>query len=189
MKENEKTHEKTHWLSNQNKNYLGHFDLPSGQDQILTIHTAQWEAVENPRTKVKQEKRVIRFVENYPWVKPFICNETNAKTIYTISKKAYMEDCGGLKIKLGIDKTKMKGEEVDCIRIRNVNVNDHKITLEQVQKVKDLCNQKNTPIEKILNAYKIGTLEDLSSAKFDQVIKTLSNKPDAVKEEVANANN
>ena len=181
------TQEKTHWLSNQNKNYLGHFDLPNGQDQILTIKSAQWEGVENPRTKVKQDKRVIRFVEDYPWVKPFICNETNAKTIYEVSKKPYMEDCTGLKIKIGIDKTKMKGEEVDCLRIRKVNVNDQKITLEQAQRIIDLCNQKNFAIENILNAYKIGTLEDLSSTKFDQVIKTLSNKPNPVKEEVKNA--
>ena len=42
---------KTHWLQNPNKNYLGHWDLPNGKDLVLTIKSAAWEEVENPRKK------------------------------------------------------------------------------------------------------------------------------------------
>jgi len=38
----------THWLQNPNKNYLGHWDLPNGQDFVLTIASAQWEIVKDP---------------------------------------------------------------------------------------------------------------------------------------------
>ena len=97
--------EKTHWLANANKNYLGHWDLPSGKDVTLTIHTAGWETVKNP-TKKKEEQeedcRVIRFKEEYKWLKPFIFNETNAKALFKSTGEPYMEDCGGKKLRLTI---------------------------------------------------------------------------------------
>lgn len=34
---------KTHWLQSANKNFLGHPDLPSGKDVILTIESAKIE--------------------------------------------------------------------------------------------------------------------------------------------------
>ena len=36
---------KTHWLYSPNKNYLGHQDLPNGEDVVLTIASANWETV------------------------------------------------------------------------------------------------------------------------------------------------
>jgi len=111
----EKT-EKTHWLANPNKNYLGHWDLPDGKDIILTIKSAQWESVENPVTKTKSDKRVVRWVE--PDIKPFICNQTNADAIVKSTGVKYMEDSAGKKIQLGVSTIKVKGEETDAIRVR-----------------------------------------------------------------------
>ena len=85
MTEIKKQKEKTHWLQNVNKNYLGHFDLPGGNDVILTIDKAGWQAVKNPKTGVVAEKRIITFKENHKWLKPFICNETNAKVIFKMT--------------------------------------------------------------------------------------------------------
>lgn len=122
-----KEENKTHWLQSPNKNYLGHWDLPSNDVLILTIKTAKWEEVTNPITRVSASKRVIRFVED---VKPFICNQTNAQLILTSTKEKIMEYSGGKKIKLKLSQTKVAGEMVDCIRV-DANYN---------------TNQKNDPV-------------------------------------------
>jgi len=110
---------KTHWLQNPNKNYLGHWDLPNGEDLILTIESAKWEEVKNPIINVSEAKRVIRFKEK---VKPLICNQTNAQSILKATGTKFMEDSEGEKIQLFVtsirdNKTK---EEIDCIRIRSI---------------------------------------------------------------------
>jgi hypothetical protein len=112
---------KTHWLQSPNKNYLGHWDLPENVDLILTIKSADWEAVENPITKDKKECRVVRFNED---VKPFICNQTNAQSIMVSTNNRYMEDSPGFKIALYESQTKVAGETVDCIRVRRKSVKE-----------------------------------------------------------------
>ncbi len=108
---------KTHWLQNPNKNYLGHQDLPNGEDITVTIKSAAWEIVENPKKGTKEEKRVVRFVED---VKPFICNETNAASIMTLTGCKFMEDTIGKRLTFFISQTKVKKEIVDCLRIREI---------------------------------------------------------------------
>lgn len=112
-----KQQEKTHWLSNPNKNYLGHWDLPNGEDLTLTIKSAAWEEVKNPILNTKEAKRVIRFNENF---KPMICNQTNAKSIMKVTNLNFMEDAVGSAITLFIDTTidKKTKERIDCIRVR-----------------------------------------------------------------------
>lgn len=109
--------EKTHWLQNPNKNYLGHWDLPGGKDLILTIKSAKWEKVENPVTHKEDACRVVRFEEEY---KPLICNQTNAQSIIKATGVKFMEDSCGSKIQLYVDvvMNQKEKEEVDCIRIR-----------------------------------------------------------------------
>lgn len=132
---------KTHWLMNPNKNYLGHQDLPNGDDITVTIASAAWEAVENPKLGTKEEKRVVRFVEN---VKPFICNETNAATIVKVTKCKFMEETAWKQIVFFVSQTKVKGQTVDCIRIRDVApkpketlTTDHPKWNTAIQKVKE----------------------------------------------------
>ena len=110
---------KTHWVQSPDKNYLGHWDLPENGDLILTIESAEWKEVENPRKKKGEDndfKRVIEFVED---AKPLICNQTNAESIFKATGIKYMEDSKGLKISLYATSTRVKGETVGCIRIRN----------------------------------------------------------------------
>lgn len=115
---------KTHWLQNPNKNYLGHQDLPNGDDITVTIKSAQWEVVENPKLHTKEEKRVVRFVED---IKPFICNETNSATIVKVTGCKFMEDTANKKIVFYVDQTKVKGQTVDCLRIRPVAPKDKEV--------------------------------------------------------------
>jgi len=109
---------KTHWLQNPNKNYLGHWDLPNGNDLTLTIKSAKWEDVKNPITNKSESKRVVRFKEK--GTKPMICNQTNSVSITKATGVKFMEDSNDKKITLFVatiidNKTK---ENIDCIRIR-----------------------------------------------------------------------
>jgi hypothetical protein len=113
---------KTHWLQTPNKNYLGHWDLPNGKDIIVTISSAGWEEVKNPVINTSEAKRVIRFVE--PNIKPFICNEGNSQSIIRSTGQKFMEDSVGFKIKLYVSQVKVKGQTVDCLRVREVSQND-----------------------------------------------------------------
>lgn len=108
---------KTHWLQNPNKNYLGHQDLPGGEDMVVTIKSAQWEIVENPKLHTKEEKRVVRFVED---IKPFICNETNAASIMKVTGCRFMEETHDKQIVFFVSSAKVKWQTVDCLRIRDV---------------------------------------------------------------------
>jgi hypothetical protein len=63
--------------------------LPNGDDITVTIKSAQWEVVENMKLHTKEEKRVVRFMED---IKPFICNETNSATIVKVTGCNFMED-------------------------------------------------------------------------------------------------
>lgn len=110
---------KTHWLQSPNKNYLGHWDLPDGNDLILTIESAKWEEVKNPIINTVEAKRVVRFKED---VKPFICNQGNAQSILKATGVKFMDDSKGQRIQLyvGIHKDTRSKENIDCIRIRPI---------------------------------------------------------------------
>lgn len=105
---------KTHWLQSPNKNYLGHWDLPE-EGITLTIDSAKWEVIENPKIGTKEEKRIIRWVEGY---KPLICNQTNAQMILKSTGIKYMEDAKGCKVFLSIGQARYMGDMLDCIRIK-----------------------------------------------------------------------
>jgi len=146
--------EKTHWLKNPNKNYLGHWDLPDS-DIVLTIKKAGWEDVKDPTTGKKESKRVVHFIEDY---KPLICNQTNAISIYKSTGIRYLEDSAGAKIKLFI------GEEIDrknkitveCVRVRPEKIKS-KIEMNPQykgwDKAKQALNSGSVTIEQIKNNY------------------------------------
>jgi hypothetical protein len=168
---------KTHWLQTPNKNYLGHFDLPNGQDVILTIKSAGWEIVENPILNTKESKRVIRFIEKDKWIKPFICNETNAKMICKVTKENYMEDCLNKKIKIGISKTRVKREEVDCLRVKTLSQSDltsGKINKDKLKKMQDLILAAGKTTIDICKCYNISSLADFPPGKYDKAIERLN---------------
>ena len=142
MSNDKKEKRKTHWLKNPNKNYLGHWDLPNGNDLTLTIKSAEWEKVENPKVgkddpKRLEPKRVIRWVEN---AKPMICNETNAAMIVKSTGIKFMEDSGGKKITLYVAHFKKGVISTDCIRVREV-VKDLKTMIKEVKEMKSDIKQ------------------------------------------------
>ena len=175
MSASEKNKVLTHWLQSPNKNYLGHWDLPNGQDVVLTIASAQWEVVENPITRAKDSKRVIRFIEKHKWIKPFICNETNAKSICKNTGAKYMEESINKKIKIGVAVTKVgKEENVDCIRIRDIkhdvlNSMIAKINKEQANELIELAKLADKPVADICFAYKIENITELPEPKFSTI--------------------
>lgn len=129
--------DKTHWLQSPNKNYIGHWDLPEGKDLVLTIESAQWEEVLNPITMKEESKRVVRWKEDF---KPLICNQTNAQSIIKATGISYMEDSKGCRVKLYVGKynDKKTKQEIDCIRIRNVE----QLSIDEVyDKLVDLHNK------------------------------------------------
>lgn len=140
--------EKTHWLQSPNKNYLGHWDLPESGELIVTIESAQWEAVKNPVTNKEDSKRVIRFVED---IKPLICNQTNAQSIVTITGEKWMEDSGGMQICLHVSKhyDRVAKQDIDCIRIKAAVGAGNELS------------QKKTAIRNALNTYAGVDLENI----------------------------
>lgn len=123
---------KTHWLQNPNKNYLGHQDLPNGDDIIVTIKSAHWEDVKDPTKWTTESKRVVRFEEK---VKPFICNETNAEMIMKVTWAKFMEDSSWKKIQFYVSQTKVKKEMVDCLRVREFAPEDNFSNKEAIDKL------------------------------------------------------
>lgn len=160
---------------------MGHQDLPSGKDVILTITSAKWEIVTDPVTKEKKEKRVIRFQENC--FKPFICNQTNAEAILKSTKENFMEDCIGKKIKLSISQAKVAGNTVDCLRVRNIpqeELGGNNINEIQKQELEQLLKETGKDEIEFCKAVKIETISDLPAARFDKIInrlKEIKNQP------------
>ena len=111
------TTQKTHWLQSPNKNYLGEWDLPEKDDLILTIKSAKWEPVEDPITKNKESKKVVRWIEDS--IKPMICNQDNSQRIIKSTGKSYMEETIGMKIALRreVYKDKKTKEEMMVVRV------------------------------------------------------------------------
>ncbi len=165
---------KTHWLQNPNKNYLGHWDLPEGRDIILTIKSAQWEEVKNPIINTSEAKRVIRFEEK---VKPFICNETNSQSILRSTNTNYMEDCTGMKIKLFLSQVKVKGQSVDCLRVKEVpqsELVEKVISEKQRDELTDLIPAANKSVKDICELMQIDSLAALPLVKFKNLCKRLN---------------
>ena len=103
-----------HWRKIKNPKYLGSYDLPEGQDLIVTIKTVDSEMVSNTEGDTKSEP-ILHFVENY---KPMVCNSTNCKAIAKIYKSPLTENWEGKKIQLFVMNKKVFGELTDVIRIR-----------------------------------------------------------------------
>lgn len=168
--------EKTHWLKTPNKNFLGHYDLPNGEDQILTIDEAKWETVKNPLTNTSEPKRVIRFKESSKWIKPFICNETNSSMICKVTGKKFMEDCKGMKVMLGVSTIKVKKEVVECLRVRNKNsseLTEKCISIDQANIIKNLIIGSDKSEIDILTAMGVNDFLDIKISKFNPLVSRL----------------
>jgi hypothetical protein len=192
---NQDSDAKIHWKMSPNTNYLGHQDLIDGKDVILEIARAGYEFVENPKITIKdengkskptvEEKRVIHFVEtpkNKLWLKPWICNETNAEMIMKATNTKFMKDSIGKKIQIGISTVKVKSEQVDCLRVREVYSTEleakNYISNEQINDLKNTLNQLGDFFteQQMLTLLKLDFIEQMPLEKFDAVKKSLNTK-------------
>lgn len=104
----------THWAQLKDSEYLGHWDLPEGGKQVkVTIDQFKLEEVINPANKKKEWKSVISFRGAK---KRMILNTTNMKAIASWHG-SNPRDWFGKDILIFRTTTKLKKEEVECIRV------------------------------------------------------------------------
>lgn len=119
-----------HWKKSFNPDYLGAYSIEDGRDIIGTIKSVKVEQVTGTGGK-KEECLVCRFVEN---IKPMILNKTNCKTISKIYKTPDTDNWVGKRIQIFATTTKLAGEVVECLRIRDIapeTVKEEKIPCEE----------------------------------------------------------
>lgn len=95
------------------KAYLGHWDIPSGEDLILTIDHMEKQDIKSQRGT--ERKTVIVFVED---VKPFILNVINRKSIAKALDSPRYEDWEGKRIAL-YEGREPKADDGLAIRVRD----------------------------------------------------------------------
>jgi len=107
------TDKKTHWKKLVNPDYIGAYSLNPGEDLTVTIRSVGRQMVAQAGGK-KEECTVAQLVGQ----KPLILNATNSKTISKLYGP-YIEDWAGKQITLYASMTQLKGEPVECLRIRD----------------------------------------------------------------------
>ena len=115
---------KTHWKQLCNPDYIGAYALPEGQDLVVKIVRVERQIVTS--TNGKKEECTVALLDGQ---KPFILNRTNSKTITQIYGSPYIEDWAGKYIQLFAAKTRLAGDDVECLRIRPQAPNVQKPTL------------------------------------------------------------
>jgi hypothetical protein len=104
---------KTHWKQLVNPDYLGAYSLPDGKDMKVKITKVAREMVVG--VGGRSEECTVAHIESN---KPLILNRTNCKTIQKIYGTPYIEEWKDKYITLYAAVTKLKGEDVECLRIR-----------------------------------------------------------------------
>jgi len=169
---------KIHWLESQDKRFLGHQDLPNGDDIIVTILEGGLGEVVNPITQEATIELIVKFKEKN--IKPMIINATNAKMILKCTNTKFVQDAIGKKIQIGISQTKVKKEVVDCLRVREIFSNELEkfITQEQVQEIRDLLLKLEGVFseKEMLTLLKRNSIEEIQFDKFESIKKSLNNK-------------
>ena len=96
------------------KNFLGSWDVPDGEDLVLTIDHVERNEVKNERGSEK--KLVLHFKEN--GYKPMIMNTVNSKAISAAYGSTKVEDWEGKRIAIHTERVTAFGGTTDALRIR-----------------------------------------------------------------------
>ena len=107
---------KTHWKRLANKDYIGAYELMTGDEPIdldVQIVSVEKKTVVGPNNR--QDECIVA---NLKGQKPLILNATNAKTIEKLAASPFIEDWAGLRITLYVAQVRAFGETVDALRIR-----------------------------------------------------------------------
>lgn len=107
------TEKQTHWKQYTNPEYIGAYCTP--KDTTVTIVKVVREMVTGDAGR-KEECTVAYLKES----KPFILNRTNCKMITKVLGTPYIEQWAGKQITIYPTVTKLKGEEVECLRVRDI---------------------------------------------------------------------
>jgi hypothetical protein len=103
-----------HWAQLKNSEFLGHWDIPVGKDFKVVIDLVNMEELTHPSTFKKEWKSVMSFKNGK---KRLVLNTTNMRAVaswHGNNPKTW----GGKTITLFRALTKLKGEEVECVRVR-----------------------------------------------------------------------
>lgn len=98
------------------KSFLGSWDVPDGQDLVLTIDYASRDDVQNE--KGREKKLALHFRERD--YKPMICNTTNAKAISKAYGSTRVEDWEGKRIAIYKATISAFGQTQECLRVRDI---------------------------------------------------------------------
>lgn len=136
------------------KNYLGSWDIPEGEDLILTISNVEQDDVKNERGS--ERKLTIHFAEDY---KPLIMNATNCDRITQAYGSPKVEDWVGKRIALTTEKVPAFGSVKDAVRIRPYPPRE-------TEAFCDECGQK---IQRH-GEYSVNKIVQLSKAKYKKCL-------------------
>ena len=136
------------------KNYLGSWDVPDGEDLILTIDRAARDDVKNERGSEK--KLTLHFVEDY---KPMILNATNSKAISEAVGSTKVEDWSGKRVAIYTTKVTAFGGTTDALRIRPF----------PPKETKAYCDNCGSLIEPH-GSYSVNKIVTMSKAKYGQTL-------------------
>lgn len=136
------------------KNYLGSWDIPEGEDLILTISNVEQDDVKNERGS--KRKLTIHFAEDY---KPLIMNATNCDRITKAYGSPKVEDWVGKRIALTTEKVPAFGSVKDAVRIRPYPPRE-------TEAFCDECGQKITRH----GEYSVNKIVQLSKAKYKKCL-------------------
>lgn len=136
------------------KNYLGSWDVPDGEDLILTIDKAARDDVKNERGT--ERKLTIHFVEDY---KPMILNATNSKAISEACGSTKVETWAGQRIAIYTQKVTAFGGTTDALRIRPY----------PPKETKAYCDNCGQLIESH-GTYSVNKIVTMSKAKYGQCL-------------------
>lgn len=136
------------------KNYLGAWDVPDGEDLILTIDHAARDDVKNERGS--ERKLTIHFVEDY---KPMILNATNSKALSEAVGSTKVEDWSGKRVAIYTTKVTAFGGTTDALRIRNY----------PPRETKAFCDNCGCEIE-AHGSYSVNKIVTMSKAKYGQAL-------------------
>lgn len=134
------------------KNYLGSWDVPDGEDLILTIDKCARDDVKNERGSEK--KLTLHFVEDY---KPMILNATNSKAISEAVGSTKVEDWAGKRVAIFTQKVTAFGGTTDALRIRPFAPKETKV----------FCEECGAEIQ-AHGSYSVNKIVTMSRAKFGQ---------------------
>lgn len=140
------------------KNFLGSWDIPDGEDLILTIASVEQNEVQNQQGK--EIKLTLHFVEDY---KPLIMNSTNCERINSAYGSPKVEDWVGKRIALTTEKVPAFGSVKDAVRIRPYPPRT-------TEAFCDECGQVIKPVQAGSEKFSVNKIVELSKAKYGKCL-------------------